>query len=230
MGWLRRTTGTTIGAKWVMGLTGIGLFLFVIGHMIGNLQVFQGPDKLNAYAVTLRSFGPLLWIIRGGLLAIFVLHVWAAIRLTLLNRAARPVSYRVRRSISNLSSRTMMVGGVALAAFILYHLAHFTFHWTHPAYAALVDAAGRPDVHTMVVQGFREWPVVALYIVGMAALLMHLTHGVSSFFQTIGANHPNWGRVWNATGPILGVLVFLGNVVMPLAVYAGYVQLASEVH
>lgn len=229
MGWLGRTLGTTIGAKWVMGLTGIGLFLFVIGHMLGNFQLFLGPEKLNEYAVKLRSFGPLLWIIRAGLLFIFVAHVGSAISLTRLNRAARPVRYAVRRSIANASSRTMMVGGFALLCFILYHLAHFTLGLTHPEYKDLVDPAGRPDVYSMVVHGFSEWPIVLLYIVGMGALLMHLTHGVSSFFQTIGANHPNWVRLWNTTGPVLGVIVFLGNIAMPLAVYAGYVQLVTEV-
>ena len=230
MGWLGRTLGTTIGMKWLMGLTGVGLFAFVIVHMLGNFQVFLGPEKLNEYGIKLRSFGPLLWVIRGGLLALFLVHVWSGIRLTMLNRAARPVRYAVRKSIAPASSRTMAVGGMGLLLFIVYHLAHFTLGYTHPEQFALVDAQGRHDVYSMVVLGFREWPVVVLYIVAMGALLLHLTHGISSFFQTIGLNHPNWRRLWNGLGPVLGIVVFLGEISMPLAVYAGYVQLASEVH
>ena len=230
MGWLGRTLGTTIGAKWLMGLTGVGLFSFVIVHMLGNFQVFLGPDHLNEYGIKLRSFGPLLWVIRGGLLAIFLAHVWAGIRLTRLNRIARPVRYAVRKTIAPTSSRTMAVGGIGLLVFIGYHLAHLTLGWTHPEQFALVDAQGRHDVYSMVVLGFREWPVVVLYIVAMGALLLHLTHGISSFFQTIGLHHPNWTGFWNGLGPVLGIVVFLGEISMPLAVYAGYIQLASEVH
>lgn len=229
MGWLGRTLGTTIGAKWLMGLTGLGLFGFVIVHMVGNLQVFAGPEALNEYAVKLRAFGPLLWVIRAGLLAIFVLHVVSAIKLARLNRQARPVRYSARRTQATMSSRTMTIGGLGLLLFVGYHLAHFTFGWTHPEHFALVDGEGRHDVNSMFVLAFREWPVVLLYMCAMGALLLHLTHGVSSFFQTVGLHHPNWRRFWNALGPVLGMLVFLGNIAMPLAVYAGYVQLASEV-
>jgi len=229
MGWLGRTLGTTIGAKWLMGLTGLGLFGFVIVHMVGNLQVFLGPEALNEYAVKLRSFGPLLWVIRAGLLALFVLHVYSGLRLARLNRQARPVRYARRQTQASLSSRTMAIGGIGLLLFVGYHLAHFTFGWTHPEHFALTDGEGRHDVNSMFVMGFREAPVVLLYVCAMGALLLHLTHGISSFFQTVGLNHPNWRKFWNALGPVLGMLVFLGNIAMPLAVYAGYVHLASEV-
>ena len=229
MGWLGRTLGTTIGAKWLMGLTGLCLFGFVIVHMVGNLQVFKGPEALNEYAVKLRSFGPLLWVIRAALFGIFALHVVSGLRLARLNRMARPVRYSMRRTTASMSSRTMAIGGIGLLLFIGYHLAHFTLGWVDPENFALVDAQGRHDVHAMFVLGFRQWPVVLLYICAMGALLLHLTHGISSFFQTVGMNHPNWRGFWNVLGPVLGMLVFLGNAAMPLAVYAGYVQLAAEV-
>jgi succinate dehydrogenase / fumarate reductase cytochrome b subunit len=231
MGWLSRTLDTTIGAKWLMGITGLGLFGFVIVHMLGNLQVFLGPTALNEYAVALRGLGPLLWLARALILVAFLLHVWAALRLARLNRAARPQPYRAgRRTQANMASRTMTIGGLGLLVFVLYHLAHFTFGVTHPEHFALTDAEGRHDVHAMFVMGFREWPVVLIYIVAMGALLLHLTHGVSSFFQTVGLNHPNWRGFWNALGPVMGLVTFLGNAAMPLAVYAGYLKLASEMN
>lgn len=230
MGWLRRTLDTTIGAKWLMGVTGLGLFGFVLVHMAGNLQVFLGPEALNEYAEKLRSYGPLLWVARAGLLALFALHVYSGLRLAMLNRAARPVRYQMRRSTATLASRTMAIGGLGLLLFIAFHLAHLTLGWVFPADFALVDAQGRHDVHAAFVLGFRRWPIVVLYIAAMGALLLHLTHGISSFFRTVGLDHPNWRPLWNALGPVLGILAFLGNAAMPLAVYAGWVPLASELH
>ena len=224
MSFVRNAYNSTIGMKWVMGLTGAGLFLFVLVHMLGNLQMYLGPDAINTYAEKLQHMGGLLWVARAGLLTLFALHVTSAIRLTLLNRAARPVAYQVvTPQVSAYAARTMMVGGLVLLTFVVYHLAHFTLGLTDPASFTLRDAQGRHDVYAMVVLGFRQPVVALLYIVAMVPLVLHLQHGVSSAFQTLGANHPRYNRIFRAAGPVLGTLIFVGNVSIPLAILAGLI-------
>lgn len=224
MDWLKSTLNSSIGMKWTMGLTGLAVFLFVLAHMLGNLQIYAGPEQINQYAVNLRALGPLLWLARLGLLAVFVVHVASAIRLTQLNRAARPVPYAVTSpQVSGYASRTMLMGGLIVLGFLLYHLAHFTFGFTHPEEFALRDAQGRHDVYAMVVLGFRHPLVSMIYILAMIPLVMHLSHGVSSAFQTLGANSPRYNPLLRAAGPVLGAVVFVGNVSIPLAVLAGVI-------
>src|SRR4051812_9092059 len=130
---------STLGLKILMAVTGLILFGFVIAHMIGNLQVYLGPEVFNGYAETLRTLGHggLLWIARAVLLVAVVLHIWSAWRLTLMNNAARPQGYReVQRRESTYASRTMRWSGVILLLFIVYHLMHFTLgvHAVHPRF------------------------------------------------------------------------------------------------
>jgi succinate dehydrogenase / fumarate reductase, cytochrome b subunit len=222
MSWLRKTLNSSIGMKWLMALSGVLLSLFVLAHMIGNLQVFLGPDAINQYADNLQHLGALLWIMRIGLLTIFVVHFVAAIRLTQMNNAARPVKYAVHKAqVSRYASRTMIYGGLFLLFFILFHLAHFTLGFTHPEHFALHDAKGRHDVYAMLVLGFRQPLVVALYVAAMGSLMLHLQHGVSSFFQTLGANSPKYNHIFRAAGPVYGALIFIGNCSIPLAIIAG---------
>lgn len=224
MGWVRNSYNSTIGMKWVMGLTGAGLVLFVLVHMLGNLQMYLGPDAINTYAEKLQHLGGLLWAARAGLLTLFALHVTSAIRLTLLNRAARPVAYQVvTPQVSAYAARTMMVGGIVLVTFVAYHLAHFTLGLTDSANFTLHDAQGRHDVYAMVVLGFRQPLVALLYIVAMVPLALHFQHGASSVFQTLGANHPRYNRLFRAVGPVLGAVIFIGNVSIPLAILAGVI-------
>lgn len=224
MDWLKSTLNSSIGMKWTMGLTGLAAFLFVLVHMLGNLQIYSGPDQINQYGVNLRAMGPLLWLARIGLLVIFVAHVASAIRLTQLNRAARPVAYAVTSpQVSGYASRTMLMGGLIILGFLCYHLAHFTLGLTHPEQFAMRDAQGRHDVYAMVVLGFRQPLVSAFYILAMIPLVMHLSHGISSAFQTLGANSPKYNPILWAAGPVLGAIVFIGNVSIPLAVLAGVI-------
>ena len=165
MDWLKSTLNSSIGMKWIMGLTGLLLFLFVLAHMIGNLQVFAGPDQLNDYAVHLRDFGPLLWVAHIGLLVLFTAHVVSAIRLMQLNRSARPIPYAVvSPQVSGYAARSMLMGGLIVLGFLCYHLAHFTFGLTHPEQFALHDAKGQHDVYAMVVLGFRQ-PLVSIFYI-----------------------------------------------------------------
>lgn len=223
---LARTLLSSIGSKMVMAVTGLLLLLFVIGHMLGNLQVFAGPEQLNAYAAKLQSMGPLLWLVRFGLLAIFLLHVAAALKVNAANRAARPETYHYRATLqTGIAARTMLLGGLLILAFLVYHILHFTLGVTDPENFHLTDAQGHHDVYSMVVLGFRQWPVAVSYIVAQVLLGMHISHGASSAFQTLGVTHPRLIWLKTGLGPFLGTIIVIGNVSIPLACLLGLVPL-----
>lgn len=211
---------STIGKKVVMAATGAILFGFVIGHMLGNLQVYLGPKALNAYAVFLREFlhGGGIWIARAGLLVAVGLHIWAATSLTLENWTARPVGYRRWKAReSSYASRTMVWSGPILALFIVYHLMHFTFGNVHPNFI-------EGDVYRNVVVGFSVWPVSAFYILAQLALGLHLNHGIWSMMQTVGLSHPRYNPLRVALSALLTGAVLLGNISIPVAVMAGLIR------
>lgn len=226
---LRNPLATSIGSKTVMAVTGMMLFGFVLVHMLGNLQIFAGPDKLNAYAKGLADLGPLLWVARAGLLGLFALHLAAAYTIVRANRAARPDAYlSVKPQVTTYAARTMVYSGLLVLAFVVYHLAHFTFGWVAPSHAALLDASGRHDVYSMVVLGFRVPAIAISYVVAQAVLALHLSHGLSSAFQTLGVTHPRLAFLKAGFGRATAVLVFLGNVSMPLAALFGGLHLPGE--
>ena len=211
---------STVGMKAVMAVTGIVLFAFVIGHMVGNLQVFLGEAALDHYAVFLREFlhGAGIWIARVVLLSCAVLHVWSATALTLGSWAARPIGYRqVRHVESTYASRTMRWGGPLILAFIVYHILHLT-----------LGRAGLPfeegHVYRNVIAGFRIWPVSAFYIVAQLALGLHLYHGGWSMLQTLGLSHARWNRLRFALSLAFTLTVVTGNIMIPVAVLAGWVR------
>ncbi|MEP6993268.1 MAG: succinate dehydrogenase cytochrome b subunit [Acidobacteriota bacterium] len=212
--------GSSIGRKVVMAVTGLILFGFVLGHMVGNLQVYLGPEAMNGYAVFLRHMlhGAGLWIARAVLLIAVILHIWAATSLTLSSRAARPVGYRERQwKESTYASRTMRWSGVLIFFFVIYHLMHFTFGNAHPSFI-------EGDVYHNFVEGFRSVPVSIVYIAAMILLGLHLRHGVWSMFQTLGVSHPRYIRMAHAAAWIFAAIVVLGNISFPLAVLAGIVK------
>lgn len=221
-----RMWNSSIGIKIIVAITGGLLLLFVIGHLLGNLQVFLGQDALNAYGEKLRVFPALLWVVRLGLLAIAALHVTFTIRLALLNNAARPVAYSRKQAIkATLSSRTMVVTGLTVLAFILYHLMHFTFRVTNPAYQTLIDAHGRFDVYSMVVMGFQNVYISGAYIIAMLLLGYHLNHGIASVFQTIGWNTPRTQPFYERLAFVVASLIVIGNISIPVSILAGIVTL-----
>lgn len=231
MSWLTRGLSSSVGLKFLMGATGILLVLFVVGHMLGNLQVFLGPDALNHYAAKLQGLGGFLWVIRFGLLAVFAVHVLTGIVLELGNRAARPVAYRRRDSLeSTVFSRTMIWSGLALLAFVTYHLLHFTFHATNPEHVAttMLDGEEHKDVYRMVILGFQQAPIAISYVVAMGLLGFHLAHGVGSIFQSLGWNHPKYEPLWSRLGATVAVILVIGNVAMPLCVLLGVVGLPES--
>ncbi|MHC5211321.1 MAG: succinate dehydrogenase cytochrome b subunit [Planctomycetota bacterium] len=217
---------TSLGRKLVVALTGLGLLGFVLGHLAGNLQIFLGQDAINAYAVTLKELGPLLWVMRFGLIAIALVHVILTLQLAAANRAARPVRYRGSGSVQiTPAARGMTLTGLVILAFVAFHLAHLTWGLTHPEHYALRDADGRQDVYSMMVLAFQQPLLSGLYMAAVLLLGLHLVHGISSFFQTLGWDHPRLHVFTQAIGPILGTLIALGYVAIPSAVLLGYVSL-----
>jgi succinate dehydrogenase / fumarate reductase cytochrome b subunit len=213
---------SSLGLKIVMALTGLVLFGFVVGHMIGNLQVYMGAEALNAYAVFLRAFGhgAGLWIARAVLLVSVVLHIWSAWRLTRMNNAARPVGYRERvYREATYASRTMRWSGVILLLFIVYHLMHFTFgvRAVHPQFV-------HGDVYHNLITGFQNPLVSMFYIAAMLALGLHLYHGAWSFLQTLGLSHPRYNHLRHAVATFITVVVVAGNISFPAAVLAGFLR------
>ena len=216
----RGFVGSTIGRKVIMAVTGAILFGFVLVHMIGNLQVYLGPEALNHYGVFLREMlhGAGLWIARAVLLAAVVLHIWSATSLTLTSRRARPEGYRREKwKESTYASRTMRWGGVILLLFIIYHLLHFTTGTLHQSFI-------EGDVYHNFVAGFRNVWVSAFYIFAMLALGLHLRHGLWSMCQTLGVSHPRYIRMAHIGAWIFAAIIVIGNISFPLAVLAGIVR------
>jgi len=216
---------SSVGKKYAMGVTGLLLFLYVIVHMAGNLQIFLGPGAINEYAVALKSRFWLLWPARIGLLAITLLHVTTAVQLALENRRARPVRYAKGKPIaSTYAARTIVISGLIILAFILFHLAHFTLGLVNPQYMQYEDLMGRHDVYRMMVAGFSNPLVSGVYIVSMGLLCLHLSHGVSSTFQSLGLRSQRTVRGLNRLAMISAAIIFLGNCSIPIAVLVGVVK------
>jgi|SRR5665213_1422697 len=233
---------STIGRKFLMAVTGIVLIVFVIGHLIGNLQIFEGPDKINGYSHFLQSLGAALWAVRIFLFVCILIHIWAATVLALEDRRARgAVPYRVNKWIdATVASRYMRWTGYIVLAFILYHLAQFTFGAAQaasykgnlPAYTMTSDyhvlgvtvvRAGTAvaDVRRMVILGFENPLVSIFYIVAIGLLSLHLLHGADSLFQTLGWRNRRWAGGLRAVVTLGCAAYFLGNLAIPGAVLAG---------
>ena len=192
--------------------------------MIGNLKVFQGQGALNDYAAWLQG-NPLLWGIRGFMLAVIIFHIVTAVRLVLGNRAARSRAYAVRTTLqTSLAARTMALSGGLVAVFVVYHLLHLTVGVVQPQTAGLIDAAGRPDVYGRVVLAFSNPWIAGLYGAGVLLVGMHLQHAVSSLVRTLGFSHEGYRRAIDYAGWALSLLVVVGFLAIPLAVQLGYLR------
>lgn len=225
----RRFYASSIGKKIIVALTGLALLGFIFGHMVGNLLVFQGPDALNSYAHFLKTagHGNLVWLARGGLLAAFVVHIIATIQLTVQNREARVEAYaKVATVQASRASRTMIVSGLIILCFVVYHLLHFTFGLANDylSYKEVIDGHPRQDVYRMVVEGFSWWPASAFYIFAMGLLCFHLSHGFASVFQTLGLRTKKTWPVIRGAGYIYAAVIFLGNCSIPLSILTGLVS------
>ena len=211
---------TTVGKKAVMAVTGVILLGFVVGHLLGNLQIYQPPEKINRYSEFLKAHPGPLWGARITLLFSVFLHIWSSFQLWLLQKEARPISYVKKANIaSTYASRTMMWSGPIILAFVVFHLLHFTFGTVHP---------GGPfdphNVYNNVVYGFQVWPVSAFYIVAMIMLCYHLYHGLWSMFQSLGFSHPIYTPLLKLAARAIAILIAIGNISIPIAVLAGFVR------
>lgn len=217
---------TTVGMKQLMALTGLALVGFIVAHLSGNLLVFKGQDAMNAYAAWLKSQGPLLWVARAGLFAVFAVHVYLGIRLKLLSSRARPVPYHYDETLqASWASRSMILTGLMILGFTIFHLAHFT--WGASPYFDRLDGQGRHDVFAMVVHDFGNPLVVLIYLAALALLSAHLSHGISSLFQTLGLNHPHYARLLRRTGVAIAALLFFGYATIPIAITFGFVKASA---
>jgi succinate dehydrogenase / fumarate reductase, cytochrome b subunit len=209
---------TSIGKKVVMAITGLILFGFVIGHMLGNLQVFIGANQMNAYAAVLKANAILLWGVRMVLLVAVILHIVAAIQLTRMSQRSRPQGYHYKDVIhADYAARTMRWSGPIIAVFVVYHLLHFTTGSLHPQFDV-------HDVYQNVIIGFRLWPVALFYIVAMIALAFHLWHGIWSMFQTLGLVNPKSDRMIHRLAAIATLAIVIGFISVPMAVLAGLIS------
>lgn len=211
---------STVGKKIVMAVTGVIMFGFIIGHLLGNLQVFEGPAKLNAYGAFLHSIGELLWPVRIILLLSVTLHIVATVQLALRKKAARPIGYSRKKAIaSSYASRTMYWSGPIVAAFIIFHLLHLTAGYIHPG-AAYIEG----DVYHNVVSGFQVWWVSAWYILAVSLLGLHLRHGLWSMFQSVGIHQPQHTARLKRAAAVIALLIVLGYISIPISVLLGLVK------
>lgn len=227
---------TAVGKKYVMGVTGIGMMGFVLFHMIGNLKMYFGAADLDHYAHWLQTLlypiapkGYVLWILRGGLITMLLLHLHAAYSLTMLNRKARPVKYQSARDyqIANFASRTMRLSGLVILAFLIWHLLDLTFGVVNSETGKMVIHEGDTEsvkaVYASIIHSFQRTPVALFYVVANVLLGLHLFHGAWSIFQSFGWNNPRFNKWRRAFATGFAAVVVIGNVSFPIAVMAGIV-------
>ena len=232
---LKRDTGQTlightvnfltssVGSKVMMALTGLGLWVFVTGHLAGNLLAFVGRDAFNAYAAGLKGNPILLWGARSALLLGIPLHFFFAVRSTQVNKAARPVAYAYdNKTPARMAAKTMVISGLVIAAFFAYHIAHFTLR-----VASVTDSLGPNGVFSpfdMLVQGFQHPLIAGFYVVAQLLLAQHLSHGIYSLFQHLGL----WGKRWTPflknASLVIGYGLCAAFISIPVSVFLGIIK------
>jgi succinate dehydrogenase cytochrome b subunit len=216
---VRALWDSSVGKKAVMAVTGLIMVAYLITHVLANLLVFQGPQKINAYSAFLHGTGGALWIARLVLLGALVLHVVAAVQLTARRRAARPIGYAAGRDpqVSTVAARTLRWGGGLILVFLIYHILHFTLGTVHTAFI-------EGDPYHNVVTGFANPLVVVFYEIALAAVGLHLYHGIWSSGRSLGVSAPSPQPLRRQLALALSVLVWAGFTVIPIAVYAGMLR------
>ncbi len=223
---LSRFSESSIGQKIIMALTGVLLVFFVLFHMLGNLLLYANDEgqAINAYAKFLHEVagGYGIWIARGGLLVLVGLHIWSAIRLTQINRRARPIDYKKHAyKESTWAGRGMRISGIIVAIFVVFHLLHFTA-------GKILPELHTTNVYANVIQGFQVKWVAAFYIISMLALAPHLAHGIWSLLQTLGLSHPNFNTTRKVIAGLLTTMIILANISFPISVQLGLINLPSS--
>ncbi|HTI73318.1 MAG TPA: succinate dehydrogenase cytochrome b subunit [Candidatus Limnocylindria bacterium] len=226
MNLLQRIWLSSLGKKYVMALSGAAMFAFLIGHLLGNLQVFGPPELINKYAHFLKSEPLLLWGARLGLLTCLGLHVASALALSAANKAARPERYAGGNAYgATKTSQYMLVTGAVIFAFVVYHLAHFTvllpgINGVGDFRSLKTELHGEQvaDVYATMILGFQVWWVSLFYLIAQAMLFFHLSHGVAAMFQSVGLrNHVWWPRI-QVFARVASIVLFLGFASIPISV------------
>lgn len=207
----------SISAKILMALSGLFLMSFLVVHLLGNLQIFAGPEVFNAYPEALRHYPILLWSVRIVLIMAFVLHILTSIYLSTKNKAARPIAYAQNHSVkASLASRTMLWGGLVILGFLLFHLAHLTWRWVFPEYASL-------DLYSLTILSFQNIFVTGFYVLAQIFLVLHLSHGFSSAAQTLSLTR--WcAKSFRVLGYGFALVIMLGYISIPVSVWLGIVH------
>jgi succinate dehydrogenase / fumarate reductase, cytochrome b subunit len=233
--WVSTYLGSSVGQKILVAVTGVSLVTFLVFHMLGNLKVFSGAESLNKYAHFLKhDLGALIWIARAGLLGLFLTHVLLALRLKLKTNAARPIGYqRFQSAQASVSAKTMIWTGLVVLAFVLFHLAHFTFAWvngvenkdgTFTNFLSLTDTNGHHDVYRMVIAGFSVHWISLTYFLCQLLLFVHLGHGIQSSLQTLGLVGKRFTPAARLLGWSVAGTIFLGNTAIVVAIWLGLVK------
>jgi succinate dehydrogenase / fumarate reductase cytochrome b subunit len=224
IGSLLKFMSSSVGSKVVMALTGLGLSVFIVGHLAGNLLAYVGRDAFNHYAATLKGTPLLLWGARTALIIGFPLHILTAIRTVQLNRAARPVAYAVEpKTPARMAAKSMMLSGAVVLFYFAYHIAHFTWHVTGPQPTTLL-ADGHYDAYAMLVMGFQQPLIAGLYIVAQVLLAAHISHGLYSLFQHLGFWGARWTPFLKNGALIAGYGICAAFASIPLAVLLGLIK------
>ena len=214
---------TSLGKKYIMGITGLIMVGFVVAHMLGNLSIFGGAGGINGYAEHLRAFPPLLWVFRGVMLVAFILHIWMGITLYLENKSARPQQYAMKKNQrTTFSAETMIWTGAILGVFIVYHLLHFTVHAFNPSFNKMIDRTTetpRFDVFHMMTSSFNNFGVTIVYVAAMIVLLLHLRHGIQSFFQSLGLTNDATLPKLTTGGRWVAGVVAIGFLFTPILIF-----------
>ncbi|HEU0264381.1 MAG TPA: succinate dehydrogenase cytochrome b subunit [Geobacterales bacterium] len=215
---------STVGRKILMAISGQLMVLFVVVHLLGNSSIFIGPNGINAYAEHLHSLGPLVWVFRAIMLGLVATHILFGSILSIENSQATPRAYSVKKyDRSTLGSRTMIWTGLLLLAFITYHILHFTARIMPDTVgtAAILDAEKRFDVYNMVTTSFKAGAAPFIYMFAMLMLFLHLSHGIQSFFQTMGWNTENTLPKISALGKLVAVVLLIGYASIPFVILSG---------
>ncbi|MEO7100583.1 MAG: succinate dehydrogenase cytochrome b subunit [Luteolibacter sp.] len=216
---------SSIGKKFIVALTGIVLVLFLAGHLVGNLVVFAGAEPFNEYAYFLHHMfhGAGIWVFRAVMLVMIAAHIAATVSLTRQNRAARP-PYEYDATIqASKSSRTMMISGLTILAFVIYHMLHFTArvgngYNTLDRYKTTLDGKEAHNAWLMVIDGFSWWPASLFYVIAMTLLCSHLSHGVGSIFQTLGLRSKKSAGLIQQVSIASSLVIWLGFISIPIAI------------
>ena len=219
---------TSIGRKLVVAVSGIFLLLFVVGHTLGNLTIYIGPSALNNYAHWLQQ-SPMLWLVRLGMLAIVLIHIWLGIKVTLENRSARRIAYQAGTSLwRRLFDQRMLISGLFTFIFIVAHIAHLTLGTAADASFYRIDERGFVDVYARLVNAFQNPAIAWSYIAAMLLVGIHLKHSVRALFQTTGFFHDNYFSLFEQLSWLIVLFVVIGLCSIPLAVQFGWLNYVVE--